>query len=486
MLTKTDYKNYLECPMWLWLSKHKPELLPEETPELQRRFAMGNEVDQLAKQLFPGGFEIKGYNKEGWENTQNAIKNGAKILFQPTVIAGELTCRADILTKNEDDSWDINEVKMATSAKKEYVFDVGFQKICFEGAGIKIRHTNIIHINNKYIRHGDIESQKLFSTDEITRETDNNLKETEEGIKQALNIIKIKDEPSLELINGCNNPKRCEYLECYCKGINNIQSIVKNIQPKVLLALLNHNLLDYKKMPNSVLESIDFKPEKDFTEIDVLAIERELKKLKYPLYFFDYETYGSAIPAFDGTRPYQQIPFQYSLHVKDTPDTRVCHTEFLHRKFENPMPELLKQLKKDIGLKGSVIVWHAPFESSRNEEMADMMPEFADFLTLLNERMFDLMLIFKFKNKMYIKSDFRKLASLKIVLPVLCPEMSYKNLAIQAGGDASASWPILTSNETSAKEKAELEKNMLAYCKRDTEAMVGILDKVCKDAKIKI
>ena len=483
MLTKTDYKNYLECPIWLWLSKHRPELLPEITPDLQRRFDMGNEVDTLAKKLFPGGIEIQGYNKEGWENTQKAIKKGATILFQPTVIAGDLSCRADILTKNKDGSWDINEVKMATSAKKEYVFDVGFQKICFQRAGIEIRKTNIIHINNKYIRHGDIEPEELFATEDITEETNKNLQETEEGIKKALAVIKIKDEPSLELINGCNNPKRCEYLECYCNGIKGIQSLVKDIQPKNLLALLNRNLVNAKKIPAEILDSIGYESLEVFTKIDAPAIKKEFEKLKYPLHFFDYETFASAIPPFDGTKPYQQIPFQYSLHVKDTPTSPVKHFEFLARKYENPIPELLAQLKKEIGPEGSVIVWFATFESGRNKEMADMEPDFADFLHDVNDRIFDLLLIFKHKNQMYIKSEFNKLASLKIVLPVLCPELSYKNLAIQGGGDASSSWPILTSGKTPTKEKEQLAKNMLAYCERDTQAMVGIMDKVLEDIK---
>lgn len=483
MLTKTDYKNYLECPMWLWLAKYRPELLPEITLDLQRRFAMGNEVDILAKELFPGGVEIRGYNKEGWENTQKAIKSGASILFQPTVIAGELSCRVDILCKNKDNSWDINEVKMATKAKPEYVYDVGFQKICFERAGIKIRKTNIIHINNQYIRHGDIEPEKLFATDDITEDMNKNLPETEEGIKEALKVVKIKDEPSLELINGCSNPKSCEYLECYCNGIKGVQSLAKDIQPKHLLALLNREILNPKKIGQSVLDAAGYVPPEKFTKIDAFAIKKEFEKLKYPLHFFDYETYGSAIPPFDWTRPYQQIPFQYSLIVKDSPTSSVRHYEFLARKFKDPVPELLAQLKKEIGPNGSVIVWYAPFESGRNKEMSEMEPDFADFLGDVTSRIFDLLLIFKHKNQMYIKSEFNKLASLKIVLPVLCPELSYENLAIQGGGDASSSWPILTSDKTTAKEKEKLAKNMLAYCERDTEAMVGILDKVLEDIK---
>jgi len=483
MLTKTDYKNYLECPMWLWLAKHRPELLPEVTPDLQRRFDTGNEVDALAKKLFPGGVEIEGYNKEGWENTQKAIKSGASILFQPTVIAGELSCRADILCKNKDNSWDINEVKMATKAKPEYVYDVGFQKICFERAGIKIRKTNIIHIDNKYIRHRDIEPEKLFATDDITEEMNKYLPETEEGIKEALKVIKIKDEPSLELINGCNNPKGCEYLECYCKGIKGIQSLVKDIQQKHLLALLNREILNPKKVDQSVLDAAGYVSPEKFTKIDAVAIKKEFEKLKYPLHFFDFETYGSAIPPFDRMRPYQQIPFQYSLHVKDTPTSQIKHFEFLARKFEDPVPELLAQLRKEIGPAGSVIVWYAPFESGRNREMADIEPDFAEFLQDVNDRIFDLLLIFKHKNQMYTKSEFNKSASLKVVLPILCPELSYENLAIRGGGDASSSWPVLTDEKIPVKEKQQIEKNMLSYCKRDTEAMVGILDKVLEDIK---
>src|SRR3989338_2066401 len=169
MLTKTDFMKYIECPAYLWLSKYMPDLLPEDTPELERIFAMGREVDELSKKLFIGGIEIRGYNQEGWENTEKAIKRGDKVLFQPTVVADPLTCRADILTKSKKgDMWDINEVKMATTVKKEYIYDVGFQRICFENAGIKIGRTNLVHINRDYVRHGGIEIEKLFISEDIT------------------------------------------------------------------------------------------------------------------------------------------------------------------------------------------------------------------------------------------------------------------------------------------------------------------------------
>ena len=150
------------------------------------------------------------------------------------------------------------------------------------------------------------------------------------------------------------------------------------------------------------------------------------------------------------------------------------------RVFENPATALLAQLKRDIGANGSIVAWNASFEKGCNEEMARMEPECADFLKAINDRFFDLMLIFKFKRQIYVKSEFQKSASLKKVLPVICPELSYKSLAIQEGGKAAASWPVLTGGEITEKEKARLAEDMLAYCKRDTEAMVGILERLEK------
>ncbi|MBU1876983.1 DUF2779 domain-containing protein [Patescibacteria group bacterium] len=461
-----------------------PDLLPKDTPEKERNFAEGREVDELSKKLFSEGVDIKGYNQEGWENTKKALMGSYRVLFQPTVIAGPLTCRADILTKSKKgDSWDINEVKKATTVKEDYIYDVGFQRICFENAGIKIGRTNLVHINRDYVRHGEIEVGKLFISEDITNKVNKKLPAIEEEIEKALEILKIQSRPNLQLINGCSNPKRCKYLECYCKGVPEIHSIADKISQEHLLSLLNREILNPKKIQPDILKSIGYESKEEFTRIDASAIRRELKKLEYPLYFFDYETHKSAIPLFDGTKPYQQIPFQYSLMKKDSPTAPVEHTEFLMHRFENPMSDLLSQLKRDLGPKGSVIVWCATFEMSRNKEMAKMRPLFADFLKSVNRRIFDLMLIFKFKNHMYNKSEFKELASLKIILPVLCPELSYDTLAIREGGEASASWPVLISDKISAKEKLQIEKDMLTYCKRDTEAMVGILDRVIKDIK---
>ncbi len=435
--------------MWLWLKKYKPDLLPEDTPELKRRFEMGREVDLLSRQLFHGGIEAEGFNYDGWRNTKSHIDNGAKIIFQPTAMAGALTCRADILTKTRSGGWDLNEVKMTTQVKEEHYYDAGFQRLCFERAGIKIDRVNLVHINNKYIRKGEIKPEKLFVSEDITDEIRAKTPEVQELIGKVFAMLKRKDAPDAELLQSCPNPEKCKYAGYYRDGFPELRK----------------------------------KSEVEFSKIDAPAIRKELECLKYPLYFFDYETYMSAIPPFDGTRPYQQIPFQYSLMVKDGPKAKVRHSEFLAREFKNPAPDLLAQLKREVGPKGSVIVWFASFEMGCNDEMARMEPKYADFLKAMNSRIFDLMLIFKFKRQMYVKSEFQQSASLKKVLPVMCPELSYESLTIQEGGTAAASWPILTGRTLAEKEKAQLAENMLTYCKRDTEAMVGILEKLEKEIK---
>jgi hypothetical protein len=128
-----------------------------------------------------------------------------------------------------------------------------------------------------------------------------------------------------------------------------------------------------------------------------------------------------------------------------------------------------------------VIAWNAVFEKARNEEMAVAFPEHADFLRGINNRLFDLMLIFR--KKMYVEPEFGGSASLKNVMPALIPDLSYKNLNIQDGGDASASWPILTDPKLPEEQRKKLHKDMIDYCRLDVYGMVKILELLHKVAR---
>ena len=482
MLTKTDFRNHIECPIFLWLTKKWPDLLPPQTEELKRIFAQGNEVDALARKLFPGGIEVQGFNKAGAVHTEELMEKGETILFQPTAISPDgLEAKADILKKGKGDSWDLYEVKMSAEVKEEHFYDVAFQKICFTDAGIKIGKTFLVHLNGNYVRRGAVDPKQLFKIENITAKVDSVIDQTRERIAEAESVITGAETIDELLIQKCHSPEKCDYLEYYIHGFPEAFLIADKIFDRHLKALLKRGIIDADKVSPEILKKIGYVPEVPFREINKEGIRSELSTLKYPLYFFDYETYSYPIPPFDGTKPFQQIPFQYSLHIKETPDSELLHKEFLARDYKNSMAELLKQLKNDFGTTGSVLVWYCPFEMARNVEMAATYPEYADFLNDINSRIFDLMLIFKFKRNLYLNSRFNGSASLKKVLPVVCPELSYDDLEIHEGETASASWPILADPKTSAEKKESLAKAMLEYCGRDTMAMVAIMEHLEKE-----
>ena len=205
-------------------------------------------------------------------------------------------------------------------------------------------------------------------------------------------------------------------------------------------------------------------------EIDKKGIARELSGLSFPLWFFDYETIQLAIPVYHGTRPWQQIPLQYSLHRMDA-DGGIKHYSYIYGGKCHPFLELASTLKKEMGDEGSVISWNASFEKERNKDVAEFLPEFSGFFLNINRRTYDLMPIFK---SMYTDYRFKGGTSLKTVLPVLVPELSYAVLEIQGGGEASSALYNLVKGNI--KKPESVRKHLTEYCKLDTLAMVRIYE----------
>ena len=434
--------HFLECPLWLWMEKVRPDLLPEETAGDRERMAQGRIVDELAQELFPGGVVIQGFNRPGFAATQKAIASGAKILYQPTALADGLTARADILVKGRGKTWDLHEVKATTKVKPEHPVDVAFQRMCFERSGIPIGKVSLVHLDNTYVRKGKVNPKKLLVDENVTSEADRGMEIVERYLDQAREVLSWPKTLRQEHVRLCPNPRRCDYYAAWLDATSSKKS----------------------KLPKS---------EPTF---DSDAIAAELGKLQYPLHFFDYETYGPAVPSFNGYRPYQAVPFQFSVMVLMAPDAELRAFDFLMDTFDDPSLPLIEALQEAIGPKGSVISWNAIFEKTRNEELAEMHPEHATFLKSVNRRTFDLMQIFK--RKLYDDPAFCGSASLKAVMPVLVPKLSYKSLNIQEGTTASASWPVLVGDGLSKPKRAELRRDMIEYCRLDVYGMVEILKKL--------
>jgi hypothetical protein len=417
-------------------------------------FADGNAIDDLARELFPGGLEVDGYNVDGFLNTQRAIQNNPdnKVLYQPTTVADDLSARGDILVKSKTTkgSWDIHEVKSATKVKPEYYDDLAFQKICFEQAGIAIDKTFIHFVNNQYVREGAIDARQLMTSENLTDEVNKLIPQTKQTINKAREVYEWGKTLSVDNIMTCEEGSNCEWANLW------IDSLPEKEQQSLR-----------EQLPTMDADSFGKK------KIDKVAIQTILNTFQYPLYFLDYETYNTAIPPFDGTWPYQQIPFQYSVYVVETPGATPQTFDFLATEFSNPMKPLAESLRDAIGPTGTVFAWYASFEMGRNTEMADAYPEYVDFMQSINDRTYDLMQVFKQGH--YVDPAFGGSNSLKAVMPVLVPELSYKHLNIQEGGTASASWPKLTELPD-GEARDQLYRDMIDYCRLDVYGMVKIVE----------
>ncbi len=480
LFTKTDFKNFLGCGCSLWMVKKANHLLPPPSASDLFHQQEGEKVDVLAKQLFKDGVELFDFNEEGWRKSKPLFDAKTKVIFQPTVVTKSgLTCRADIMTYDKKaDAYDIREVKSALEVRPEDVIDVAFQLACFEEAGIKIGKACIVHVNKEYVRKGSIDPEEFFITEDVTEAARDLVPAIRKGIADAMTLLAVEDYPDNRVILSCKSKTgSCDALQIYLSQAPVKKLDVKNWPPVFALSLLKKGVIDAESLSPVFLRGLGYAPVAK--KVDAALIKKEIATLVYPIYFLDYETFASPIPPYDGTRPWQKLVFQYSLQIRKTPESKVEEKTFLAVKDSNPVPEMAAQLKKDIGTKGSVIVWYAPFETGRNKEIAEQYPEYAEFMEAVNHRVYDLMVIFK--KKMFVDARFRESSSIKNVLPVMVPELSYQELTIQEGGTASVSWPILTDPKTPAAEKDKLKSDMLRYCGLDTMAMVRILENLEKE-----
>ncbi len=199
-------------------------------------------------------------------------------------------------------------------------------------------------------------------------------------------------------------------------------------------------------------------------------LQRSISGLEYPLTFLDFETFNPALPYYSGTRPYQVIPFQWSMHIQH-PDGSLEHREFLHEGTDDPRLAFINSLIAAAGTSGSIVTYSG-YEETRLKQLASDFPEYANGLQSLVLRMFDLL---KAIRSHYYHPGFHGSFSLKSVLPVLVPELGYEDLEICDGSMASVAYAKMIHPDTEKSEQERIRTALLAYCQRDTEAMVRVL-----------
>jgi Domain of unknown function(DUF2779) len=483
--TKSDFIRFLQCPRYAWLWKHRPDLRGE-FGEGGRFAAQGREVEGWARKLFPRGREVKGRDSEGYLETQRLMDKGAKVLYQATALTPMLYAKSDILVR-DGKQWRLYEVKSSATIKEDYLADIYFQSLAFESAGIPLASIHLVLINGNYVfkKSQGIQPGQLFTVHDLTSELHGMELRWKGLIEVAQKVLASAKPPKVLVLNrSLKHELSPEMLAEYWKGVPEFSVYrIAHITREQLLDLLGRGILDMRDVPEGYFTSERQSRQVRITQrkeifVDHAKLKEELRKLKYPLYFLDYETLMPAIPMFDGHRPHQTIPFQYSLHVVDAPGAEPRHFDYLHTRRTDPSSSLLCSLKKHIGGTGSVLAWNAPFEKSCNQGMALRNPQYAEFLNGVNARLYDLALIFK---DTYVDYRFKGSLSIKNVLPVMAPELSYTALKVRNGEMAIQSITELIGRTLFGRSK--IIRQLKDYCSLDTLAMVRIFEALRKRAR---
>ncbi len=464
MISKTDFKLYLEAPLHLWAKKHDQLETPDPSPFEEHLMQQGLAIEALAQDYLSEIVAEKYSHPE--------------FIWQPTYHDGSYEARADALIFDpETQVYDLYEIKSSTSIKKEHEYDAAFQALVCS-ANFPVRDIYLVYVNKEYLRQGELDIRAFFVHSQITEQVYNLKSEIEAARAEALRVAQMSEPAEIE---GCLSPTTCACPSLCHPGLPEYSIYEINRIGKKALALKQQGILSIAHIPDDypLLEKQKqqvrvIKQGKPLINID--AIKHALDKLVFPLYFLDYETFNPGNPLFNGYHPYQHIVFQYSLHVLEHPLNQVRHYEYLHTDPSDPVKDLLEHLASHLGSSGSIIVWYKTFEISRNKDMAGLFPEYRSFLEDLNNRVYDLMEIFSQGH--YIHANFRGSASLKNVLPVLAPEMRYEELPISNGQETMLAWRRLIRRELSAEEQEKTIVAMRKYCAFDTLAMVNIWEKL--------
>lgn len=490
-ISKSEYMMYLRHPAWLWLKKHDKKMLPEPDANLQAMFDAGNLFEAYAEVRFKNIIRIGFDNYQEYlsmpERTAKALSNGAKVLSQGRFEArfGDhtITCIVDVIEKVDDKTFDLYEIKSSTKVKPEHIEDLAFQTLVLQKAGYKVRNVFVIYCNNNYVRQGEIDTLALSTQQDVTSQVKDKLESAERNVAAALRTVELDDMPDPTLRRVKMGGFK-EWLQIYLSlRPNDDKYSIYNLYspaPEQIGQLEDMHISSIADIPGDFTLKTKQKWQLQATKagepiVELVKIDKFISSFTYPLYFLDYETLSSIVPPFDGLKPYQQLPFQYSLHIIDAPGADLRHTEFLHTLDTNPVTELLAQLQNDIGDTGTVLVWSESFEKNCNKLMGDLAPEHAEFLQNVNNRVLDLMK--PFFDGWYKDKDFFGSASIKKVLPVLAPELSYGDMDISEGLTAQRLWmEAVYTDKNSEAEKANLMDSMRKYCELDTYAMVRIFE----------
>lgn len=480
ILTKSKYILGLECPRALWSLVNNPGNVSDISVSSRFIIEEGERVGVLARTLFPEGvlISVDDYNMNIVKTKE--LLSQKKILFEAGIQSGKCYARADILVPAESNSWDLIEVKASTKVKDVNIHDIAFQKYVYQNSGVNIRKCILMYVNKEYFRDGDLDPNRLFVQDDITLLVNKELLGIEESISHLLKIVNSKTTPEAGIFS--NSLIKDGYHDCVSDGClalpeNNVFCFSR--AGKVARELYHDGIIHMKDVPSHVKLNDKQKIQRDCVitnkpYVNANELQTFLRSIVYPIHYLDFETFSTAIPQFEKTRPYSQIPFQFSLHTQED-NGSMKHYSFLYDGTGDPRREFLQALKENVGREGTIMVYNQSFEMSRLKELAQVFPEEQEWIMNIIGRMSDLLK--PFRDFHYYHPSQQGSASIKSVLPSIVG-ITYDGMNISDGGTASACFYNTTYRSSSEEQKRKVRQDLLKYCEQDTLAEVMIIKKL--------
>lgn len=470
LLTKSDFLLYLDDPIHLWAKTH-------------------NAGHEVTLSPFEAHLTKQGYQIEALAQTYLEKKFGSatsELLWQQTFVDVHFEARTDAMVHDRtEDVYDLIEIKSSTHTRDtKHLYDVTYQTLIIR-EHLPLRHVYILTVNPEYVREGEIDPSDFFILTKVDLTVNRLLPEVSEAREKAWGCMEAESSTGLE---PCVDPKTCPCPElCHPNLPEHSIYDVSGLSRIHRKELRGGGILSMFDIP----ADYPIKP-KQRTQIEVTRsgqplivpdlIRHELEKITAPIAFLDYETFNPGIPMYDGYRPYGVMVTQYSLHVLESLDAPLQHYEYLVTEPVDPGRAIVHRLEQDLPKTGTVIAWNKLYEMGCNRAMAELYPGYRDFLLDVNDRMYDLGDPFK-DNTMYVLPEFNGSWSIKNVLPVLVPELSYKELTIGEGATAMNEWWRMVHEDVSVEEHERIKQDLLKYCELDTYAMVRIWEKLVETVK---
>lgn len=485
-VSKTIFLSYRECAHDAWVRVHAPDIydsFPLSEFE-QSLIDTGQEVDALARGLFPNGVLIE---REDYAGTATQVTARAPVLYQAVFQTPDYTTTCDIMKWDaSQNTYDLFEVKSSTSnAIKDrnelFTYDLAFQAEVLRQCGVPLGRFFLVRLRSTYERGEDLELTQLFVVEDFTERVQEVLVNLPSEMLSAVDVLRQQRQPTAPC--GCIYRGRSAHCTTFIYinpevpdySVHDIARI--GLSRAKLTELVDQGALSILDVPEEfALTTIQRNQvraaQSKATYVDEYAVAAFVKRAQFPISFLDYETFPCAIPRFRGYRPFDQIPFQFSLHILSEPQAALEHHEFLYTSADCPDEEFIAALDRALPASGSVAVWSQQFEKGINDALAARNAEAEGFLASVNKRVIDLIDIFA--DQAYVHPGFKGRTSIKAVLPALAPALSYDNLAIQDGAAACEIWNRLVTNRLDAATRQNSARDLLVYCGHDTRAMFEI------------